>query len=245
MTMSEVVVEHPQPGVAVVRMQAPERKNAYTGPFARELKNALDSVASDSSIAAMILTGGQAFCAGAHRDLLAGAGAGDAACLADLEDVYATFDALRDVGAVTVAAVCGPAVGAGLNLALACDVRVVATDAYLRSMFLANSIHPGGGHLRMLLDCAGPQATTVMAILDEPVDGAEALRLGLAHASVPAAEAESTALTMVRRAADQPELARLMKRSMAETAAIAPRSAAVIEGRLQARTLRAKHFART
>ena len=85
----------------------------------------------------------------------------------------------------TLAAVNGAAVGAGMNLALGCDVRIVADRAKLDTRFLQLGIHPGGGHTWMLRRIAGPQAAMAAVMFGQVLDGAEAERIGLAYKSVP------------------------------------------------------------
>jgi enoyl-CoA hydratase len=239
--MSEVMIERPYEGVALVRMCAPERKNAFTGATARALRDALQAVDADPGIGALVLTGTtDAFCAGAHRDLLAAVGRGEPQAVSDIEVVYDIFEVMRNSRVPIIAAVCGSAVGAGLNLVLAADVRVVADDAYLRSMFVANSIHPGGAHLQMLDRMGGREAVTLMAVLDEPLSGAEFARRGWAAEALPAEEVEARALALARRAGRAPELARLIKQSSRATADLSAVEAADYEGRQQRTTLTAR-----
>jgi len=240
-TGPEINVETPLPGVVVIRMHAIARRNALTGPFARHLAGAVREVSADPRVGALVLTGGTtAFCGGAHRDVLAAASRQEPEALADLKDIYDTFDAVRHSPCITIASVCGPAVGAGLNLALACDVRVVARDAHLQSMFIHNQMHPGGGHLRMLLDVAGPEMAVLMAALDVPVSGADAVSTGLAHVAVDADMTESHALSIARRAGQAPALVRQVKDSIQVSAALDVASAARREGELQMQSLRAR-----
>ncbi|MGH2882161.1 MAG: enoyl-CoA hydratase/isomerase family protein, partial [Solirubrobacteraceae bacterium] len=185
--MKEIQVDHEQDGgVSLIRLRAPERKNALVGEMARDLIRALTQADGDPRVGAIVISGGtDAFCAGAHRGLLAAAAADDPHAKDDIQAVYRTFATVRDTDAPTIAAITGPAVGAGLNLALACGLRVVGESAYLRSMFLANDIHPAGGHLRMLRDLGGRALAVRMAVLDEPLDAAAAVAAGLALGPYP------------------------------------------------------------
>jgi len=229
-------------------MQAPERKNALTGDMSRELVSRLREIAEDPSIGALVISGtADAFCAGAHRSVLAGAAAeladgGDEAVTKspDLLAVYEIFDAVRGLPVPSIAAVCGPAVGAGLNLALACDVRVVGDNAVLRSMFAANRIHPAGGHLRMLSQLLGPQPAIEVACLDNSLPAAEAVRIGLASHLCPAEEAESRAVALAERAGAQPELVRSIKASVGSVSALEMETASRHEAQEQMRFLAMK-----
>jgi enoyl-CoA hydratase len=238
---SEVVVSRPSQGVALIRLQAASRKNAFTGDMARALVDALRVVEADANVAAVVISGGsEAFCAGAHRDLLDGVAAGDAQSEADIGAVYEVFSILRSMEAVTVAAVCGPAVGAGLNLALACGVRIVGDNAFLRSMFIANKIHPAGGHLKMLQDIGGRSLAVRLAALDEPLDAAAAVQAGVAIGPVPAPEAEQRAIELVRRVVDVPSLARSINASIRVVTALDDDAAARMEADAQRATLTAR-----
>lgn len=237
--MGEVAIEHPGAGVAMIRLCAAARKNALTGDMARELNTALAKVDDDTTIGVVIITGGQeTFCAGAHRRLLAAVATGDAQAQADIAAVYAIFDHLRNLRAPSIAAICGPAVGAGLNLALACSVRLVGAGALLRSMFVANEIHPAGGHLRMLHDVGGRSLVARMAVLDEPLSAEAAVLAGLAQGPYPPAEVEPQAVALAERAAATPALARWIHRSAHEVTHLTDEQAADAEAAAQARSLR-------
>jgi enoyl-CoA hydratase len=238
---AEVEVSRPTAGIALLRLRAPERRNALTGGFARAIVAALRGLDEDETLAAVVVSGGEdAFCAGAHRAVLDGAAQGEEGALADLASIYEVFVSLRAMKAPTVAAVCGPAVGAGLNLALACDIRMLAGDAYLRSMFLANSIHPAGGHLRMLAPLVGHELATAMAVFDRPVTGAEGAAAGLGLGPFAAAEVETEVLAMVERAAAKPALARSIKASMPAVAELDVEVAAEFEAKAQRSSLKGR-----
>jgi enoyl-CoA hydratase len=241
MVGTEVSTSRPEPGIALVRLEAADRKNALNGEMARAITAAVRELDADPEVGAIIVGGGpEAFCAGADRALLAAAGAGEEAARADLLAVYEIFVALREASAPTVASVCGPAVGAGFNLALACDVRIVGGNAYLRSMFLANSIQPAGGHLRMLLDLGDPGLAVRLAALDQPLRGAEAVAAGLAASCVDPEEAEGAAVRFAGYAARQPTVARAIKRSVAAVGGLDMPAAESYEAEAQAAALRAK-----
>ena len=145
---------------------------------------------------------------------------------------------MRNLELLTVAALCGPAVGAGLNLALACDVRIVGDNAFLRSMFVANSIHPAGGHLAMLRDLGSSSLAIRMAAFDQPLDAAGAVAAGIAVGPYDPAAVESEALRFANHAAARPRLAREIKRSVAAIADLDATQAAELEAKAQAASLR-------
>ena len=109
----------------------------------------------------------------------------------------------------------GPAVGAGFNLALACDVRIAGTSARFDARFLRIGIHPGGGHTWLLDRAVGPQAAAAMNLFGERLDGERAAGIGLAWECVPDADLLDRATELAARAADAPrELAMRVKASL-------------------------------
>ena len=167
-------------GVAVLTVSDPARRNALTVDLSDELAAAVAGCERDESISALVLTGAPpAFCAGGDLGTLADAGksGGDH----DLRRIYEGFLAVARCSLPTVAAVNGPAVGAGLNLALACDVRIVGPAARFDARFLTLGIHPGGGMTWLLQRAVGSQAAAAMMLFNEVWDGTEAVRTGLAH----------------------------------------------------------------
>ena len=204
-------------GVAVIRLNVPERRNALTPGMSRDLVDLLDRVDQDPAVAALVLTGrGRAFCAGADLSTLGEAGA-DPLSDENYDGIGAIYTAFRRFGAMsvpTIAAVNGAAVGAGLNLALAADLRIVADDARLLSGFLKIGAHPGGGHLHLLDRVASRDTIVAMAIFGEEVSGSEAVRLGLAWKALPADQVEAEAMAMAARLAGQPDLARAVTRTL-------------------------------
>ena len=214
--MAEIRLEHDGP-VAVLTLDAPERRNALTADMAHELQDACDRIDADSAVGAVVVRGsGGSFCAGAHRDLLAAA-AEDPAEDARLKAVQAVYGAFARVGRLeppTVAAIEGAAVGAGVNLAFATDLRVMAEDARLLAGFLRIGLHPGGGHFTLVGRTAGREVAAALALFGDDLDGRRARDLGVAWAAVPAAEVDETALRLAHQAGRDPELARAAVRTL-------------------------------
>ena len=102
----------------------------------------------------------------------------------------------------------GGAVGAGLNLMLATDLRVVARDARVISGFLPIGLHPGGGHGALLGRMGAREAAAAMALFGEQIDGERAAALGLAWIAVDDHDVDETALALAARAGADPALAR-------------------------------------
>lgn len=196
--------------VAVVTLDAPQRRNALTPQMASELVLAVDEVDSDDRVGAIVISGGASFCAGADMQTLQEAGAdpcGDASYRA-IEGIYNAFVRVGNSRVPTVAAVRGAAVGAGLNLALASDARVVSRDARLLSGFSMIGIHPGGGHFVLLHRSAGREAAAAMGLFGSEISGARAAELGMAFRAVDDADVDAAAFELVRHVARDPALSR-------------------------------------
>jgi enoyl-CoA hydratase len=211
-------------GVAVVTLNAPERRNAFDLDMCRQTSALFDAIEADRSVHAVVITGeGSAFCAGADLSHL-----GESQ-REGLLAIYEGFLRVARCPLPTIAAVNGPAVGAGMNLALACDVRIAAESARFDARFLQLGIHPGGGHTWMMQAIVGPQATAATVLFGEVLDGREAERCGLAWRCVPDPDLFDTAVEMARRAASVPrELIERTKATMADTAAIVDHHTAVV-----------------
>ena len=164
-------------GVAVVTLQAPERRNVLAAAMVTGLRSAYDLAEADSSVRCVVLTGaGKAFCAGADLKTLEQAAEGD---FDPVRSVYEGFLRVLDSPLPTIGAVNGAAVGAGFNLALACDVRIAATTAWFDTRFAALNLHPGGGHTRLLSRAVGGQNAAMAVLFGETWDASAALERGL------------------------------------------------------------------
>ncbi len=167
-------------GVATLTLNNPDERNTLTAPMVDEIGAAMDAFESDDEVGALIVTGAPpAFCAGANLGNLAEA-TGDS-----LGRIYEGFLRIARSPLPTVAAVNGAAVGAGANLALGCDVRIIADEARIDTRFLDLGIHPGGGHTWMLRRIAGPQVAMAAVVFGQVLGGKECERVGLAYRSVP------------------------------------------------------------
>jgi enoyl-CoA hydratase len=204
-------------GVAVITLDAPQRRNALTVAMARELIAVCDRVDADPTIGAVVVTGaGAYFCAGGERPTLAAAGErpADPDMFEAMGDIYQSFKRVGELEPPTIAAIRGGAVGAGMNLALATDLRIVADDARLMSGFLAIHLHQGGGHGTLLARTGAREAGNAMSLFGESVIGRRAVELGLAWESVPADAVETRAVELAAVPAADPELARRTAASM-------------------------------
>ncbi len=192
-----VITSRPSPGVCLLALNQPDRRNALTQEMAGALRNELAAIATDAGVRALVVTGvGTAFCAGADLGALGAEATTPGAKRRVLTDYYRAFLDLRDLAIPTIAAVNGPAIGAGLNLALCCDLRLLADNARLAAPFVKLGIHPGGGATWMLVRLAGPAMAREMLLLGEPISAERAFQVGLANRVVPAAELRQAALEL-------------------------------------------------
>lgn len=214
-------------GVATVTLSDADRRNALTLAMGTELIDTFDELEADPAVGAAVITGaGTAFCAGADLSHLSSSAEGGAE--AGLRSIYEGFLRVGRSTLPTIAAVNGAAVGAGMNLALCCDVRLAATRARFDTRFVQLALHPGGGHTWMFRRIAGPQAVAAAVLFGEVLDGREAERVGLVWRCVPDDELLATAQAMAERAAVGPkELVQRIKATIADMADIADHPAAV------------------
>lgn len=198
-------------GVALVTLNAPDRRNALTPEMAGELIAVFDEVDGRSDVGALVLRAvGKSFCAGGDIATLTAAGRdpSEASAYEGMTRIYDSFYRLGQVRVPTVAAVRGSAVGAGMNMLLAADLRIVASDVRLICGFLKRGLHPGGGHFVILSRLIGREAAAAMALFGEEIDGDRARDLGLAWESLPDEVVEDRAIELARRVAADPALAR-------------------------------------
>lgn len=214
-------------GVATVTLADAERRNALTLPMVTEIIDTFDAIEADPAVGAVVVTGdAPAFCAGADLSHLSSSADGGAE--AGLRAIYEGFLRIGRSPLPTLAAVNGAAVGAGMNLALICDVRLAAHRARFDTRFLQLGLHPGGGHTWMAQRIAGPQTVLATVLFGEILDGAEAERVGLVWRCLPDAELLPAAQAMAERAASGPrELARRIKATIHDVALIDDHAAAV------------------
>ncbi len=210
-------------GVATLTLNDPDARNTMTAEMVTAIVAAMDNFEADESVGAVVVTGaGSAFCAGADLGNL------KVATRESLLHVYEGFLRIARSQLPTVAAVNGPAVGAGMNLALGCDVRIAARRARFDTRFLQIGLHPGGGHTWMQRRIVGPQAAMAAVVFSQVLDGAEAERVGLAYRCVDDDELLVAAHEFARGAATAPrELAILAKRTIQEMADVDEHATAV------------------
>ena len=209
MTYEHIVVSE-NSGILTITLNRPDKLNAFVGHMRRDLAEALEHAGSDRSVRAVIITGaGRAFCAG-----------GDVRFMAELMERNDTEEFTRILGAgrrvilairqmtqPVIAAVNGPASGAGANLAFACDLRIAATTATFSQSFLKVGLHPDWGGTFFLPRLVTPNKACELFFLGEAIDAAEALRLGIVNQVVEPEELETATMQLAERLRAAPPLA--------------------------------------
>ena len=228
-------------GVAVVTLDDPGRRNALSPEMVEQLVRTFDVLDADEAVGAVVVTGAPpAFCAGADLSHLGG---GPEA--GGLRSVYEGFLRVGRSPLPTLAAVNGPAVGAGVNLALVCDVRLAARSARFDTRFLQLGLHPGGGHTWMMSRVIGPQGAAAAVLFGEVLGGEEAERAGLVWRCVDDDRLLDEARALAGRAAAAPRaLARRVKQTLRDGLSVRSAEEAVsLELEAQLWSMRQPEFA--
>lgn len=169
-------------GVATVRLDRPDVRNAMDERLLTEFVTALERAESDGDVYAVVVTGaGEAFCAGADLGAVRDWRDADRESFeADLERFQAVVERLRSMGTPSVAAVNGPAVGAGCDVALACDTRIVAPEAQFSEGFVNVGLLSGDGGAWLLPRLVGEAKAKEYLLTGKAMSASEAVDLGLA-----------------------------------------------------------------
>ena len=191
-------------GVATVTLNRPEVLNAFSTPMQRELAAVILRLADDDAVRAVVLTGaGRAFCAGG--DIGEMEGAADPTPLASRNKLQRMLTSvlmpLVRLEKPVIAAVNGVAVGAGMNLALAADITVVAEHARFSQAFVKVGLVPDTGGLYLLTRLIGLNRAKELCFTGRMLDAREALHMGLVNQVAPAAELMPRALALARELA--------------------------------------------
>jgi enoyl-CoA hydratase len=214
--------------VALVVLNDPERLNAMTEAMGGALSAAVDALAEDAAVRAVVLTGaGRAFSAGGDLDLLERmARDGNASPGGETRRAHETFMGrfyrlflrVRALPQPTLAAINGPAIGAGCCVALGCDLRLAAREAKLGLNFNRLGIHPGMAATWTLPRIVGPAHAAELLYTGRILDGAEAERIGLVNRAVDRDALRDDALALARSIAEcSPVAVRATKRSLARS----------------------------
>ena len=196
-------------GVATIRLSRPEVMNAWGKDLGRDLREAVDAVAADDAVRAVVITGeGRGFCSGA--DLKGGFDPGPDGKpdvqSALRERYHPVISAIRRMPKPVVAAVNGAAAGVGCSLALACDLVVAKESAYLLLAFVNIGLMPDGGSTLLIPARVGFTRAAEMALLGERVPAPKALEWGLVNRVHPDDEFDGEVVQLARRLAQGPTM---------------------------------------
>lgn len=236
--MSDVVLSSRDGPVLTLTLNRPEALNALTRETTQALRTEVETAGRDPEVGAIVLTGaGRAFCAGADlKDANARAVAGDNDLGADLRTNYTPMiRAIRACPKPVIAALNGTAAGAGLSLALACDLRLAAAGAQLIVVFVRVGLVPDAGSLFFLTRMLGLSKATELAITGDPVSADDALRLGLVVSVVPPDQLMPAAMERAHRLAEGPrQTYALIKRGLEQALHLDLEQTLELESQLQA-----------
>ena len=220
-----LLVERDGP-VVIATFNRPDDRNTITrAEQAEEIVAFSHTMTRDRSVRAIVLTGaGKAFCAGGNVKDMQERGGMFAGSPYQIRNSYRTSfqmvgPALTELEVPIIAAINGPAIGLGLDIACMADIRLMADTAVVAESYVKLGIIPGGGGAWLLPRLIGPQRAALMTLTGDAIDAAKALEYGLVAEVVPAADLRTRAVEVAQRIAANPGHAtRLAKRLMREGA---------------------------
>ncbi|MQY26066.1 enoyl-CoA hydratase/isomerase family protein [Nocardia aurantia] len=202
-------------GIAHVTLDRPERRNALTADDFAHLRETFDEIAVTATDRAVLITGtGQGFCAGA--DLGGGRPAEHPTTV--MRPINDAFRALHRLPQPTVAAVHGAAFGAGMSLALGCDIVIAADDALFSQIFVRRGLSPDTGSSWLLPRIVGLHTAKRLALLGDTITADQARALGIVTEVTPTAHLAETATAYARRLADGPPIALALTKRLLDAA---------------------------
>ncbi|MEM3442681.1 MAG: enoyl-CoA hydratase-related protein [Candidatus Bathyarchaeia archaeon] len=220
--------------IAIITLNRPDAMNALNSGLLQELDNVLEEIRKDEKIRSVIITGsGRAFSAGA--DLSEAGGAGEAEMVARMELGQKVFDKIETFDKPVIAAVNGFALGGGLEMAIACDIRIASENASFGAPEVNIGLIPSWGGCARLAKLIGRAYAAKMILTGERIDAKEAERIGLVTKVVPPDELRSTAIYMAGTLATKAPIAiRLAKKILAKSMEISMQEAnkMMVEGGL-------------
>jgi enoyl-CoA hydratase/carnithine racemase len=214
----ENIILDKQGAVATITLNRPEKLNAFAGRMREELAEALEDAGQDTAIRVVVITGaGKAFCSGADLtrtvELVKDK---DTTTFRGLLNTGArVVNSIRQMPKPVIASINGAAAGAGLNLALACDIRLASTTAKFSQAFVKIGLHPDWGGTFFLPRLIGTAKACELMFMGDAIDATTAEQLGIINRAVPAEELQTSTNELANRLAAAPPLAiAMMKRAI-------------------------------
>jgi len=203
-TVSEVILEYPADGVALVRLNRPEAKNALNLPLRQQLAEHFRALSLDSAVHCIVVTGGgECFAAGADIKDMADKSAIDMM----LRNIHLLWQAIAACPKPVIAAVNGYAWGGGCELAMHADIIIAGENASFCQPEIKVGIMPGAGGTQRLTRAVGKFQAMKMILTGRAVSGREAFTMGLCSEVLPDAEVQDAALKMASQIAAMPPIA--------------------------------------
>ncbi len=216
---AQLRLDRPAPGVVRLTLDNPAMRNVMSDEMTASWVRAIDDIAADRSVRAVVVTGeGSAFCSGGNTGWIASEPDASVDSLRNrMLPFYRAWLSIRKLEVPTIAAVNGHAIGAGLCLALACDIRYAATGAKLGVPFVKLGMHAGMAGTYLLPDVVGPAHARDLLLTGRVVEAEEALRIGLVSRVIESASFDDEVLaTAADIAATAPIATKLTKIALAD-----------------------------
>lgn len=192
-------------GIGIIKLNRPQRMNALSNEFLRELDLLIDDIKKDDEVRVLIITGDEKFFAvGADINELAGVITPKDAHLIEASSI---LNKLENLEKPVIAAVSGPALGGGCELALACDIRIASENAIFGQPEIRIGVIPGGGGTQRLSRLIGLGKAKELLYTGDSIDAQEAYRIGLVNKLVPVESLMDEAKKMALKLLKQPGFA--------------------------------------
>jgi enoyl-CoA hydratase/carnithine racemase len=196
-------------GVGVITINRPQVKNAMDLFFFAELKQAVEMIQKDKEVRAVLITGaGGTFSSGLDLTVMSGqAAADDLMLMGIVAEFQSSFNMIEELQKPVIAAISGYALGAGMDLALACDLRIASEDAKFGEAYIRVGLIPDLGGTQRLHRIVGLAKAKELIFTGDRIDAKEAERIGLVNVVVSTAQLQSAAMEMAKKLAKGPTVA--------------------------------------